>query len=94
VPCRVEAFQCPLLLRWGFVLFVRLLDAGNGVFGLVCGDVLNEKCDEEVAWDREVEDEAVDDVLPSVVMAADVDEDAILLILALHWQIDVKSSLF
>ena len=54
------------------------LNARNGAIGLLCGEILDDEGNEEVAGDQQVQQQAVLDVLAAVVVARDADDDAVL----------------
>lgn len=57
---------------------LSFLDPCDGTLGLLSCGKLDDVCDEEMAWDQEVEDGAVDDVLAAIVVAADAYQDSVL----------------
>ena len=52
------------------MVLARHLHARDGSICLACGGQFNYIGDEERAWDEKVEDEAVNDILARIVMAA------------------------
>lgn len=78
IPGRVEASQGLLLLCGRVVLLSGPFHARKGLFGSLRSHIFDQVGDKELAGDEEVEEEAVEDVLPAVVVAANADEDAIL----------------
>src|SRR5687768_2109303 len=57
--------------------------------GLLSGGELDEVGGNEMAGDEKVEEDAEEDVLTAVVMAADTDEDAVLMSVSSRSQIDL-----
>ncbi|KAI4136750.1 MAG: hypothetical protein L6R39_007631 [Caloplaca ligustica] len=57
---------------------VGAFEAADDSFGMLCGAEFDDVGDEQVAWDKRVEEGAEDDVLTAIVVAANADEDTIL----------------
>ena len=69
-PCGIEAAAGCFQLFWRIVVLARHLHACDGSIGLACGGQFNYISNEERAWNEKIEDEAVNDVLARIVMAA------------------------
>jgi hypothetical protein len=77
-PCGIElAAGCSQRL-WSVCLLASLLHLGQGRLGLLRGRELDDVRDEQVDGDEEVEKETEDDILTTVVVAGQADEDSIL----------------
>jgi hypothetical protein len=81
-PCEIEAASSFLLLFWCIMALVSLLHACKSTLGLRYSDKLDPISDKEMAWNEEVEEEAVYDILAPIVVAAQAYENSILLLIS------------
>ena len=70
VPAELKIVYLLLSNSFCFILFLCSFPPGYGTFCLLSSCELDYVGDEEVAWDEEVEDGSVYDILPAIIMAA------------------------
>jgi hypothetical protein len=70
VPTKLEVSYLLVSNSLRFVLFFCSFPPGYGTFCLLCSCELDYVGDEEVAWDEEIEDGPVYDILPAIVMTS------------------------
>lgn len=78
VPCRPEAPQGFLLLYGCVVLLSRSFHSRYSGVGSLRGDVFDQVDDKEITRDEEVEVQAIDDILSTIVVTGNANQDAIL----------------
>jgi hypothetical protein len=83
VPGRIEALEGRRILG-GRVLAFLLGDTLEGSVGLPSSSQFNQVCDKEMGGDKEVKQQAGDDIGTAVIVAANTDQDAVLLQVHYH----------